>query len=399
MYRAKKKKNTNTSRILECIYRNAPIARTEISDETDITPATVTATVSSLIARGVVAEVGEVSPEENTSGRKRVLIDLTASYAYSIGIEFTQKALCICIMDLKGTVAHQSVTPFCDALAADITDRIISGTRQLIEDSGIGPDQIVGIGIAVPGHMDSDSSRLVSNRTTWSSFSPKSIEAGLPYPVVYENNARCMAYGKYLFDPVHSPDNFAFFHVGLGMFCANVIDGELFLGNNYVAGEIGHTIVCEGGRRCECGKNGCLQTYSSEYHLLKNARMLYENSPRTLLRELAASPDEITIDTVTTAYSMGDSGITAFISEALKYLGVTVSNIAIVMNPGKIFLHGQFFQNPDIRTELMDYIKRQLIFVDSTYEDNVEILPYRITDGAVGAGAMAIQKFFINRPR
>lgn len=110
------------------------------------------------------------------------------------------------------------------------------------------------------------------------------------------------------------------------MFCANVIDGELFLGNNYVAGEIGHTIVCEGGRRCECGKNGCLQTYSSEYHLLKNARMLYENSPRTLLRELAASPDEITIDTVTTAYSMGDSGITAFISEALKYLGVTVSN-------------------------------------------------------------------------
>lgn len=47
----------------------------------------------------------------------------------------------------------------------------------------------------------------------------------------------------------------------------------------------------------------------------------------------------------------------------------------------------------------MDYIKRQLIFVDSTYEDNVEILPYRITDGAIGAGAMAIQKFFINRPQ
>lgn len=69
------------------------------------------------------------------------------------------------------------------------------------------------------------------------------------------------------------------------------------------------------------------------------------------------------------------------------------------MNPGKIFLHGQFFQNPDIRTELMDYIKRQLIFVDSTYEDNVEILPYKMTDGAVGACAMAIQKFFINSPQ
>lgn len=396
MYRAKKKKNNNTSRILECIYRNAPIARTEIADETDITPATVTATVTSLISRGIVAEVGEVSPEENTSGRKRVLIDLTPSFACAIGIEFTQKALCICITDLRGTILHQAVTPFCDRLAADITGRIVTGTRALIEESGIPQERIVGIGIAVPGHMDSSCSNLISNRKTWSSFSPKTIEAELPFPVIYENNARCMAYGKYLFDPRHSPDNFAFFHVGLGMFCANIIEGELFLGNNYVAGEIGHTIVCEGGRRCECGKNGCLQTYSSEYHLLKNARMLYENSSRTLLKELAATPEDISIDTITSAYSMGDAAISAFITDALKYLGVTVSNIAIVMNPGKIFLHGQFFQNQDIRTELMDYIKRQLIFVDSTYEDNVEILPYQITDGAVGAGAMAIQKFFIN---
>lgn len=399
MYRAKKKKNTNTSRILECIYRNAPVARTEIADITDITPATVTATVSSLIARGIVAEVGEVSPEENTSGRKRVLIDLTPSFAYSIGIEFTQKALCICITDLKGMILHESITPFSDELAADITGRIISGTQALIEESGIPPEQIAGIGIAVPGHMDSGCTTLVSNRKTWSSFSPSTIEAGLAFPAVYENNARCMAYGKYLFDPCHSPDNFAFFHVGLGMFCANIIEGELFLGNNYVAGEIGHTIVCEGGRRCECGKNGCLQTYSSENHLLRNARMLYENSSHTLLKELAREPEDITIETITTAYSMGDAGITAFITDALKYLGVTVSNISIVMNPGKIFLHGQFFQNQDIRTELMDYIKRQLIFVDSTYEDNVEILPYRITDGAVGAAAMAIQKFFINSPQ
>lgn len=398
MYRARKK-STNISRILECIYRNAPIARTVISDMTDITPATVTATVSSLIAGGIVAEVGEVSPEENTSGRKRVLIDLMPSCAYSIGIEFTQKALCICMTDLRGNVIHESITPFSAELAAHITGRIISGTRQLIEQSGIPAGKIAGIGIAVPGHMNSDCSALVSNHKLWSSFHPGDIEAAFPYPIVYENNARCMAYGKYLFDPSNSPDNFAFFHVGLGMFCANLIEGELFLGNNYVAGEIGHTIVCEGGRRCECGKNGCLQTYSSENHLLKNARLLYENSSHTLLRELVSDPDDITIGTITTAYSMGDPGVSSFIADALKYLGASVSNIAIVMNPGKIYLHGQFFQNQDIRTELMDYIERQLIFIDSTYEDNVEILPYRMTDGAAGAAAMAIQKFFINGPR
>ena len=65
------------------------------------------------------------------------------------------------------------------------------------------------------------------------------------------------------------------------------------------------------------------------------------------------------------------------------------------MNPGKIFLHGQLFDNEDIRKELMDYIERQLLFVDSTYADNIEILPYHLTDGAAGASALAVSRFFI----
>ena len=68
---------------------------------------------------------------------------------------------------------------------------------------------------------------------------------------------------------------------------------------------------------------------------------------------------------------------------------------AIITNPGKIFLHGQLFDNQDIQNELMDYIERQLIFVDRTYAGNVEILPYAAVDGAVGASALAILRFFI----
>ena len=179
------------------------------------------------------------------------------------------------------------------------------------------------------------------------------------------------------------------------MFCATVVDGEMFLGENYVAGEIGHTIVSEGGRRCECGKYGCLQTYASENHLIRNARLLYKNTPNTILRSLVPDDSLITIETITTAYSMGDPVIGMYIAEALKYLGITISNIAIITNPGKIFLHGQLFDNQDIQNELMDYIERQLIFVDRTYAGNVEILPYAAADGAVGASALAILRFFI----
>lgn len=396
MYKGKKKKASNRSLILECIYRQGPIARTDIAEETEITPATVTMNVSSLIREGFIKELGEVSTEEASSGRKRILIDLVPERAYAMGIEFTQKALSICITDLKGRVHHQRQEPFSRELTRHINDRIVDGVCRLLEESGLPRERVTGLGIAVPGHMDESTSSLATNQETWKHFDPKKIDKGLDMPVVYENNARCMALGQYLFYPEVSPDSFAFFHIGLGMFCANVVEGEIFLGNNYVAGEVGHTIIVnEGGRRCECGKYGCLQTYASESWLLKSARLLYKNSPNTILKSLVTDADGISLDTIATAYSMGDPVITTHIATALKYLGITASNIAIITDPGKLFLHGQLFNYPDIRKELMDFIQRQLVFVNQTYAGNVEILPCSPTDGAVGASALAIRQFFI----
>lgn len=395
MYRPKLKKLSNKNRILECIFRCAPVARTDIAEDADITPATVTLTVNSLIADGMVRELGEDASGEVSSGRKRILIDIVPGYAYSIGVEFTQKALVSCLTDLKGTCVCQEERPFDEELPPHITGEIIRQIRRLLERSGISLNQIIGIGIAVPGHMDKESRHFISNHTVWQTFNADTIRQSFPCPVVMENNARCMALAQYLFYPGSSPENFSFFHIGMGMFCANVTDGELFLGNNYVSGEIGHTIVKADGQPCECGKYGCLQTIASERWLLKYARLLYQNTTDTILRNMADSPEELTIQHITTAYSMGDAAISHYITDALKYLGISISNVAILMNPGKIFLHGQIFQNEDIRRELMNIIERQLLFVDSKYVNNAEILPYRQTDGAIGASALSVFHNFI----
>ncbi|MEG7530769.1 MAG: ROK family protein [Hungatella sp.] len=390
MYRTKIKKLTNKSRILECIFRNAPIARTDIADDTEITPATVTMTVSGLIEDHMVEELGEVTSDETASGRKRILIDVVPDRGYSIGVEFTQKMLVACITDLKGHILCQAEKAFSEELARRITDEIISMVQALLESSGLAADQIIGIGIAVPGHTDIESRHFISNLTLWQSFDADLLRQAFPYPILMENNARCMALAQYLFYPQCSPESFSFLHIGLGMFCANVIDGELFLGNNYVSGEIGHTVVNANGQPCECGKYGCLQTIASERWLLKYAKLLYQSNSQTILRSLVSDPEELTIRHVTMAYSMGDPIIGTYISEALKYLGISISNVAILMNPSKIFLHGEIFLNEDIKQELMKIIERQLLFVDSKYLNNVEILTYLSSDGAVGASALSV---------
>lgn len=384
----------NNEQILKCIFRNPAISRTEIARLTGITPATTTHTISSLIHAGIVYESGQEN-DSGSTGRKRISLDIRSGYAYALGLEFNQKALVVCITDLKGTVVYKLHIPYRKDMCSQITVLIIDTIKKALCESGISESMLVGIGIAIPGHLDKNGSFLVSNNNIWKSFRADTIKNSFSVPVVIENNARCMAVSHYLFHPEYTPENFAFFHVGLGMFCANIINGQLFLGHSYVSGEVGHIIVKSDGLRCECGKRGCLQTVASERWLIKNAQQLYQLGSSPILQRLVSSADDIDIQTIISAYTLGDEAITSLISNALNYLGISISNVAILMNSEKIFLHGELFSNPAIHSELIHMINLQLAFVESDYVESFEILPYRSEDGAIGGAALAIFKCFL----
>ena len=396
MYKSAKRKSSNRDKILECIYRNAPISRTSIAELTGITPATTTLTISELLEAGIVCELGqEEAGDSGGVGRRRISLDIRPDFLWSLGIEFNQKAFSLSITDMKGESHYFYTEPYTPFLGNHITDTILEQVHTALCSCGISEKQLAGIGIAIPGHIDASSAKLVSNSKVWDHFDAAKIRSSFSVPVFFENNVRCMALGQYLFHPDSTPDSFAFFHVGLGMFCANMVDGQLFLGNAYVSGEIGHTIVNPNGLRCECGKQGCLQTIASERWLIQNAKKLYTADPSGILSQLAPSADEITIDTIVTAYSMGDEAVSAYITNALRYLGISTSNIAILMNPEKIFLHGKIFTYPEIHRELMNIINYQLSFVNGSHVESIEILPCNAQDGATGGAALAILEGFL----
>ena len=396
MNRYKTQRPQNRSAILECIFRNAPVSRTEIAEMTGITPATVTANVTELISSNIVLETGELTNEPGSSGRKRVLIDLNPVCALTAGVEFTENAVVFCLSDLMGNLLDSLIVPFSQDIAANITQEIITHLHDFLAPfMERDHQQIAGIGVAVPGHMSEDGTQLISNNKLWQSFQPALIRQAFPFPVAVENNVHCMTLGHYLFHASANTANFIYYHVGRGMFCSYMINGRIYYGSNYTLGEIGHTIIEPDGQLCECGKHGCLQTYSSESWLLKNARLLYGASQGTYLRSLAGSDRELTIDHVLTAYSMGDPVVRSYITNAVKYLGISISNLSIIFGMDKIYLHGALFQDEHVRMELKDYISRQLSFLDGSYSEHIETLGWDPRDGATGACALAIFEFFI----
>lgn len=179
------------------------------------------------------------------------------------------------------------------------------------------------------------------------------------------------------------------------MYCANMVNGELFADDNYIAGEIGHTIVKIDGKKCECGKCGCLRTYASERWLIKAARLLLENSGSAILRNVVGE-EEISIEHIITAYKLGDEIIRQYIVDALKCLSMAISNLSILMNPSKIFLHGRLFDDEMILNRFHTYIEDNLKYMGQNYFSHIEVVPCAPVDGAVGASAKAVWTFFIN---
>lgn len=385
----------NRSTILEYIFRHTPVARSTIARNTQITPATVTSISGDFIREGIIQEIGsDENPEETSPGRKKILLDLVPDRVYSMGVEFTKRHVRFLICDLRGNSVFQTSGLLETEVKENITEFLISKITEILDSHPEITRSLIGIGVAVPGHIDIQQDKVIINSSTFPGFSGKELKKRLPFPVVLENNVRCMAFGRYLFDQT-SPETFAFFHSGLGMFCAMMKDSHLFQGTNYYAGEIGHTIVNPEGKKCECGKRGCLQTYCSETWLLKYCRLLYDSNASTVLTALKPSAEELTIEDVSRAFSLGDVQVGNYISTALKYLGITISNLAIIMNPNKIYLHCSLFSNEEISEELMDYIKQQLLFVDDPTDRTVQLLPFNPFEGPQGAAAYAIKQFYI----
>lgn len=397
MYKTKVKRFPNRDCVLECLYRNPGISRKDISDLTGITPATVTAITGSMVKEGIVTELGQMEEDRGTIGRSRIALGIHAEYGCAVGVECTLNALTTCATDMRGDLLYSSSVPYSPEMSENITQRIIDSIRRCLDAPEICGKRIVGIGIAVPGHMDGSRRRLISSNESWQAFDGQQIQAAFRYPVVFENNVRCMAVAQYLHAPQVTPSSFALFHVGHGMFCANVADEELYIGTTYGSGEIAHTIAVPDGKRCDCGKRGCLQTVATIPALLENAAFLYQYDEMSMLRSFAPQPEKLTIDHIAMAYSLGDPGVRQMVSQVLRYLCIAALNIAVLMNPEKLLLHGRLFDYEAVQQDFLEMVRRQFDFTRYNYRlGTVEFLTSHPTDGAAGGAALAILKCVIH---
>ncbi|WP_052342742.1 ROK family transcriptional regulator [Bacillus sp. EB01] len=383
------------SKILDTIYVKGPISRIEISKQTGITPATVSELTGHLLEDKLIYELGEDSSDHKGSGRKRIFLDISKDHSFYIGCELSEKYLSFCLSDNTGKIHEKKIIKLDAGNHSDLLteEYFINELKQfiLIYNSY----QPRAIGIALPGHFNEKAKTIYSNKALWKKFNLGAVLNSFDLPIYFQNNVHCMANSERIFGGNYKDHNFIFFHVGRGMFCSYMYEGNTYGKGNFLVGEVGHTVVQPGGELCECGKMGCLQTYASEAWIIKKSRILFENSNTTFLRQLSPDKHCITIETILRAYKMGDEGVINILNNAIKYLSITINNLPMVIDTNKIILHGELFSEPELTNILSTYLIQNKILLPIDNKWDIVFKKYNDINGALAACSLAVSNFLL----
>jgi glucokinase len=244
---------------------------------------------------------------------------------YVVGIDIGGTNTVFGIVDARGRImvknngkdSNTKIKTQDYARVEDFIDKVCKELLSLIDTQG-GLEKIKGVGMGVPnGNIYKGTIEYAPN-LPWEGVIPLAamIEEKLGIPTVLTNDANAAAVGEMTYGAARGMKDFIMITLGTGVGSGIVVNGQVVYGHDGFAGELGHVIVRHDGRRCGCGRNGCLEAYCSATGLVRTVQgLLVARDDRSSLRSLP--PEEITSKDVYEAVLQGD----VIAQEAFSFTG------------------------------------------------------------------------------
>ncbi|MBQ9760291.1 MAG: ROK family protein [Clostridia bacterium] len=238
-------------------------------------------------------------------------------------------------------------------------------TNSLLSSLNLTAEDAVGVGIGVPGMIDSANGEVVySNNLGWKNFKiGKTVEELTSLPVKIANDANVAALGETKFGSGRNYRTTVMLTLGTGVGGGIVLDGKLFEGNRSAGAELGHSVICMGGERCTCGRRGCLEAYASATGLIRDTKRAMEADKASKMWEIGA------LDAVdgSTAfrYSDVDASAKRVVDSYIAALACGITNLANELRPEAILLGGGVCAEGERLTKPLQSLVNEEIFAGS----------------------------------
>ncbi|MFL5884670.1 MAG: ROK family protein [Thermoleophilaceae bacterium] len=276
----------------------------------------------------------------------------------------------------------------------DVARELAASMHEASGAAGIEPAALTGVGVGSPGEIDASAGTVAQARNL-----PNWIH---PYPLVH-------VLSKELDTPVSLGNDVSVatqaefelgagkeFHSLLGVFWGTgvgggiVIGGALWTGRG-AAGELGHVVIKEDGRRCPCGRRGCLEAYAGRASMEAQARKLHKKGGHTDLFHIMErrGRTRLTSGVWARALERDDELAVKIVDRAVKALGTGVASAVNLLDVEAVVIGGGL--GVRLGQEYADRIAAAMqphLFVDER-PPVVRVAALGDLGGAIGASLLA----------
>lgn len=344
-------KRNSRALITAAIRKRGTMSRVQLAEITDISRTHVSDVVDELIKEGTLLEMGSVSSKP---GRPRVLLSINPNGPAVAGVWLSEEAVQISIAGADGEILSR-----CDVSYETCTDSpehaitgIADGIRQCAGRADRTPESLQGVGIAVSGYVE-PMLRVIKRTRLNPCFLDIPIERmlgdELGVPVHIEADIRASALAHNWYSEGEDAALYIWFLDGVG--AAFVTDHQLFGTSHNLAPSVGHMIMVPDGPLCQCGRRGCLQTYTSTSAFIH--RVWSDTDPE----KMTANMRHDLVWKGMGLAAQGDMTAIRALETTVDYMALGIANTVNLFDPQVVYIGGVMIDySPET---MMDFVRRE----------------------------------------
>lgn len=377
--------------LLQLVRSGRATTRGALQQATGLSRATVGQRLDRLFRAGWLREGAGGPVGSPLGGRPSITLEFDDAHAVVLAADLDTRHARAAVLSLSGEIlAEHSGTLVVEDGPEAVLGELGRWFAELLEKAGHRAHEVCGIGLAVPGPVDSDTGRVVQPPIMpgWDGydirgrlrrvFAEHGHGAAADVPVLVDNDANLMAYGE---QRTGHPDCSAFvlIKVSTGIGAGVVVGGRIYRGIDGGAGDIGHIRVPEGaGALCRCGSYGCLAAVASGGAV---ARRLAEAGVP------AASGSD-----VRDLLAAGHPEAVALAREAGRWVGDVLATVVTLLNPGVLMIAGDL-AGTHFLTGVRELLYQRALPRSTAHLD---VVTSRLGErsGLVGAGALVVEYLY-----
>lgn len=372
-------KYLNKKKVLTHIRDFEGQSRASISKSLNISKPTVSNIVEELLKEGWITE-RESAFASASGGRKPYHLYFNRNAKYIVGIDIGGTSTDVGVMNLEGELVSLKQLSTQQYLQDDFTSALNSEVSRLIQKCGLVHKHIMAVGVGVPGITDVRNGVVFEAPSLgWKNYPLRDrLSERLALPVYVDNDVNVAVLGEQWKGMAKSKQNVILITLGTGVGCGIILNGRLYRGSSFAAGEIGYMITDK--NRAEAydpvfSGYGFLESHVGGTSIVKK---MAETKPER--RQWTAK------DTFQAAMQGDELALNA-VDEAVSHIAVALVNVIALFNPECVVLGGGISKSGSwFLPKIIGFIEKHLPFVTDVYVTHLEHV------SLIGAAALCLRE-------